>query len=128
MPSRESPSQHKQVTRSQTDSDTGGDQQSTASDRAGAIDAGIRAVMAQVAGPAIDVAGTWPALRRQTGAARAIAEAALGRAGAGDGAVTAAVAIAARTVETTTTWPIGAAAATAARGAGATFDKEVAAA
>ena len=95
-------------------------------DRTSAVDAGVGAVLAQIAGAAIDVTGTAASLRRQTGAARAVAEAALGRASAGDRAVAATVAIASRTVETTTTWPIGTARATAARGAGAPFDEEVA--
>jgi hypothetical protein len=92
----------------------------------GAIDAGIRAGVAQVAGAAIHVARASSSLCGQTGAARAVAEAALRRAGAGGRAVTAPVAIASRAIETTATRPTSTTGATAARGAGATLDQGVA--
>jgi hypothetical protein len=92
----------------------------------GAIDTGIRAGLAQVAGAAIHVARATSSLCGQTGAARAVTEAALRRAGAGGRAVTAPVAIASRAIETTATRPTSITGATAARGAGATLDQGVA--
>lgn len=106
--------------------DTGVHQPDVASHGTNPVHARIRAVVAQVAGAAVDVAGAWSSLRRQTRAARAVAEAALAGARAGCRAVAAAAAVAARAVETTTTWPISTAGATAARRAGATLDEQVA--